>query len=89
MDAQFDAKQELAIIKNKLNENFDELTQKKQEEREDLKKYEDAADADVKEIRIQYAKNKDAVCEILMKNVMNVNLNLPKVVVGNFEEMTM
>jgi len=33
-----------------------------------------------------FSANKDDVIEMLIKNVMNVNIEIPKVVRGNFEE---
>jgi hypothetical protein len=40
----------------------------------------------VREIRVAFDKNKGKVVNLLMESIMNVQLSLPKVVVGNFEE---
>ena len=37
-------------------------------------------------IQKDYAANKDAVVEMLIKNIMNVNIEIPRVVKGNFED---
>ena len=86
-DAQFEAKQELAMIKNEMNANYERLVQVKEKESDDLKKYEDQAAAEVKEIRQAYDANNQKVIDILFKNIMEVELTLPRVVIGNFEEM--
>ena len=41
---------------------------------------------DVKIIRESFESNKDEVVEMLMARIMDVKLELPRVVVGNFEE---
>ena len=69
-----------------MNTNFENLKIEKEKELEDLKKYQEKADQEVKEIRAMYAKNKDKVLNILTESILNVQLSLPKVVVGNFEE---
>ena len=86
-DAQFEAKQELAIIKQKMNSNFDEFKAKKDNEQTDLQSYEDQATADIVRIRAQFEKNRENVGAILTEAILNVKLDLPKVVIGNFEEM--
>ena len=37
-------------------------------------------------IEKDFKKNKDAVIEMLIGNVLNVNVEVPRVVKGNFEE---
>ena len=37
-------------------------------------------------IEVDYNENLDVVVEMLIGNVMNVNIDIPKVVKGNFEE---
>ena len=48
----------------------------------DAKKSEKAFEA----IQSDYKANKDSVIEMLIKNLMNVNVEIPKVVKGNFED---
>ena len=43
-------------------------------------------DAVYEAIASDYEANKDAVIEMLIANVMNVNIEIPKVVRGDFEE---
>ena len=86
-DAQFEAKQELAIIKQKMNANFDEFKQKKDVEQEELQSYEDQAQSEIAKIRSQFEQNKGRVGDIIKQSILNVKLELPKVVVGNFEDM--
>ena len=47
--------------------------------------YEDQAGAELNEIKKDYETNKDKVADMLLDNIMNVKLDLPKVVIGNFE----
>ena len=37
-------------------------------------------------IEVDYNTNEDAVVEMLIGNIMNVNIDIPKVVKGNFED---
>ena len=53
---------------------------------QNLQVYEDQADKDVLEIQAAFKKNKDAVEVLLLNRIMNVEIELPKVVVGNFEK---
>ena len=85
-NATFEAKQELAQIKQELNDAFNELQIKKERESENLQVYEDQADKDVAEIQKSFAQNKEAVLELLLDRIMNVQIELPKVVIGNFEK---
>ena len=85
-NAQFEAKQELAQIKQEMTEAFSALSIKKERESENLQIYEDQADKDVAEIQVSYAANKEAVLELLLDRIMNVQIELPKVVIGNFEK---
>ena len=85
-DAQFEAKQELALIKQKMNTQYEEIQNEKEQEADDLQQYEDAAQREVTLIRSAYDKNQHKVVDLLMGSIMNVKLSLPKVVVGNFEE---
>ena len=55
-------------------------------ESEALKVYEEQAKKDILEIRENYEANKDKVTEMLMERIMDVQIELPRVVVGNFEE---
>ena len=84
--AQFEAKTELEIIKKELMENFNELQVKKDKETEELKKYEESAAEEVKQIRADFDSNKDEVMKLMIDNILNINISLPKVVIGNFEE---
>ena len=55
-------------------------------ESEGLKVHEEQAEKDIKEIRVNYEANKDKVTEMLMERIMDVKIELPKVIIGNFEE---
>ena len=59
---------------------------KRERESENLQVYEDQAEKDVIEIQAQFERNKAAVEELLLARIMNVQIELPKVVVGNFEK---
>ena len=67
-------------------EAFNELQVKRERESENLQVYEDQAEKDVIEIQAQFERNKAAVEELLLDRIMNVQIELPKVVVGNFEK---
>ena len=54
---------------------------------EDLKQYEDQAERDVIMIKACYEANGEKVIDLLMDRIMNVKLELPKVVMGNFDKM--
>ena len=84
-NAQFEAKQELAQIKGELNDAFNTLTTQKEKESENLQIYEDQADKDVAEILESYKKHETDVLELLLDRIMNVKIELSKVVIGNFE----
>ena len=53
---------------------------------EELATYEQEAQKDLKEINDAYDQNKDEVTKYLLDQIMNIRLDLPKVVIGNFEE---
>ena len=74
------------MIKQKMNQQYDDIVAEKGKQTDDLQKYEDAAERETREIRTQFDANKDKVVALLTESIMNVNLSLPKVVVGNFEE---
>ena len=58
-DAEYEAKQEVQAIKQDMNKKYDEFAQGRMQDQEDLKKYEDIAIQDIKQIRGQFAQNKD------------------------------
>ena len=85
-EAQFEAKTEIELIKKKMNEQFEELVEQKEKETSELKAYEDQAKEEVREIRLDFEANKQKVVDLLLQSIMNINLTLPKVVIGNFED---
>ena len=70
-----------------MNQNFEDFKKKKDLENSDLASYEEKAKADIVNIRRQFESNKGRVGAIITEAILNVKLDLPKVVVGNFEEM--
>ena len=69
-----------------MNKKYTDFENARMKDQEDLKQYEERAEKDVKEIRTQYNQNKDKVKTYLLDNIMNINLVVPKVVIGNFEK---
>ena len=74
------------MIGNELTEAFDKYKDQKNKESDDLQKYEDKAREDVALIREDFHNNKDKVVDMMMDAIMNVKFELPRVVIGNFEE---
>ena len=66
----------------------EELAKKKQEIEQQLSSQgNEKGDAEIlAAIEKDFENNQDAVVEMLIGNVMNVNIDIPKVVKGNFEE---
>uniref|UniRef100_A0A7S3CMW3 V-type proton ATPase subunit G n=1 Tax=Strombidium rassoulzadegani TaxID=1082188 RepID=A0A7S3CMW3_9SPIT len=85
-NAQFEAKQELAQIKQDLNEQFEQLKKQRERQTDDLEVYEQQADAEVELIRASFEENKERTIELLLDRIMNVKIDIPRVVVGNFEK---
>ena len=69
-----------------MNKKYTDFENARMKDQKDLKQYEERAEKDVKEIRTQYNQNKDKVKTYLLDNIMNINLVVPKVVIGNFEK---
>ena len=44
-----------------------------------------AKETNVENLQREYTKNKDQVVDLLVKNVLSVNIEIPKVVKGTFE----
>ena len=84
--ATLEARQQLDEEKQKLQREFEEIKKTKQAQTDDLQQYEDQAQKEIKEIRAQYAAHKDEVKDMLLDKIMDVNYELPKVVIGNFEK---
>ena len=84
-NAQFEAKQELAQIKLNYQELFEQIKAQRDREGENLAVYEQEASSDIHSIRQDYENNKDKVGTMILDYIMEVKLDLPKVVVGNFE----
>jgi len=74
------------MIKQKMTTQYEEIRTDREKEAENLKQYEEAAANEVTKIRGAYDKNKEKVMDLLMASIMNVQLTLPRVVIGNFEE---
>ena len=56
------------------------------EENKGLVKYDAEAEKDIEAIQDLFERNKAATVDLLLKNVLDVRLDVPKVVVQNFEE---
>ena len=85
-NAKFDAQQELGEIKQRLDKQYQDVKEKTDVKIQELDKYELEAKDDLKEIHEAYEENKDAVTAMLLDQIMNIKLDLPRVVIGNFEE---
>ena len=85
-NARFEAKQELAVIQKTMTAYMDKKVTEMNKEQDDLKIYEEEARVDVIKIQQSYEANKEAVMIMLMERIMNVELEIPKVVIGNFEK---
>ena len=83
--AQLESKAELAKFKEAQNKEFDDYKAQKDKEADLLQVYADQAGTELDEIKADYDKNRDVVAEMLLDSIMNVKLELPKVVIGNFE----
>ena len=53
--------------------------------KDELKELEKSTEAEIADIEKQYTENKDKVIKLLLDNIMNVDLEIPKVVKGIFE----
>ena len=60
------------------------IVQKKREN-DELSKYEDEAKEDIQRIEQDFQANKRQVMRLIMEQVLNVNLEVPKVVKKQFE----
>ena len=69
-----------------MKEEYEDLQRRQEAESEALKVYEQKAQEETKDIRESFEANKDKVVEMLMARIMNVELELPRVVIGNFEQ---
>ena len=69
-----------------MREEYEDLQRRQEKESEALKVYEQKAQEETKDIRESFEANKDKVTEMLMARIMDVKLELPRVVVGNFEQ---
>ena len=54
--------------------------------RNELEELEKTTENEIKEISQQYTENKEKVIKLLLDNIMSVDLEIPKVVIGKFEE---
>lgn len=50
-----------------------------------LVKHDEQVLKDIATTEAQYERNKDAVIDMLMKHITNIDLSVPKVVIGDFE----
>ena len=57
----------------------------KKRENDELSKYEDEAKEDIQRIEQDFQANKRQVMRLIMEQVLNVNLEVPKVVKKQFE----
>ena len=78
--AEKDIDQYRKAVEKQYNEEYERL--KKHIEAEGKKDNQDTVD--MAKIEEDYAKNKDMVVDLLVKNVLSVNIEIPKVVKGAF-----
>jgi len=78
--AEKDIEQYRKAVEKRYNEDYEKL--KKLIEEEGKKDSQDTVD--MSKIEEDYARNKDMVVDLLVKNVLSVNIEIPKVVKGAF-----
>ena len=75
------------MIKKDQTIQYENIKIQMSKQTDELQQYEDQAARDVVQIKACYDANRDKVIELLMDRIMNVTIELPKVVIGNFEKI--
>ena len=84
-----ESKPDLDEFKEVMQSRYEEAlaTKRKEIEQQLSNKGNEKSDEEIlAAIEIDYNENEDAVVAMLIGNIMNVNIDIPKVVKGNFEE---
>ena len=76
---------EIQAYKKKLEENFENQKRIEYGDMGDQEEIEAETQDDIKKIKQDYNENQEHVVEFLIDSVVNVNLEIPKVVRGDFE----
>ncbi len=93
-EAKVNAQQELDKHRKQYEEEYQiesekvshtSLTLQKKKENDALVKLDEEAARDIEDIKANYIRNKAKVLEELIKKILDVNLDIPKVVIGKFE----
>eukprot|EP00343_Euplotes_focardii_P000987 CAMPEP_0205804020 /NCGR_PEP_ID=MMETSP0205-20121125/6792_1 /ASSEMBLY_ACC=CAM_ASM_000278 /TAXON_ID=36767 /ORGANISM="Euplotes focardii, Strain TN1" /LENGTH=95 /DNA_ID=CAMNT_0053072917 /DNA_START=91 /DNA_END=378 /DNA_ORIENTATION=- len=71
--------------KNKLEEEFEDKKRIQFGDMDDQEEIEAETQEEISKIQQDYEDHKDDVVDFLIENVMNVNLEIPRVVRGDFE----
>ena len=76
---------EIQAYKKKLEENFENQKRIEYGDMGDQEEIEAETQDDIEKIKQDYNENQEHVVEFLIDSVVNVNLEIPKVVRGDFE----
>ena len=79
------ADEKIEIYKSELEENFEERKAKEFGEEENQEEIQAETEEEIARIQSEYEENKDTVIDYLIDSVMQVDLEIPKVVRGDFE----
>ena len=79
------AQEDIEQYKTELEDNFEKRKIAEYGEEEDQAEKEAETQEEITRIESEYEENKENVIEYLIGKVMNVNLEIPKVVRGDFE----
>ncbi len=83
--AEVDAQEELQIIGKRLEEEFAVEAKRLMEQNERVIIQNSSVDAEINEIRRNFAQHKDEVVDMLLQQILEVNIEVPKVVQQKFE----
>ena len=83
-----DAEEELAEYKDIQKRKFDQALSEKQAELDNMDQGEggDSTAKALEAVQADFAANSEEVIKMLIGNVMNVNIEIPRVIKGNFDE---
>ena len=84
-EAKVYAEQELDKYRKQYEEEYQTESEKKSKENAQLSHLEEEAARDIEEIKVAYEKNKAKVMEELIRHVLEINIEVPRVVIGKFE----
>ena len=80
------ANQQVVAKRQELEAHFQREVARIAKENEGLVRYDAEAEQDIQNINSLFEQNKEKTVELLLKNVLDVRLEVPKVVIQNFEE---